>query len=170
MLQRIALYLALGALVLTSGCESYDFTVNDRIVYTPAPLFSKFETADPALFECLKQSIIENKVTAAEQLTGLICTHGGISDLEGLGIFRGLTRLKLSSNTIGDLTHLEPLTALEALHLDNNNVVDPSPLYHLQGLRLVNLTGNKNLDCPPAKAFPTVEQVMLPEHCSKRGE
>ncbi|MBE9537699.1 MAG: hypothetical protein IMF06_01385 [Proteobacteria bacterium] len=155
----------ISALFLVSACESYDFTVNDKLVYTPKPLFSDFDTPDAALYECIKQGIIDAKITSASQLTSLNCSHAGIESLQGLSVFNGLSHLKLSSNKIRNLAEVAGISTLEELYLDDNVVVDPVPLYQLPALRLLDLTHNTTLQCPESSEFPVIESLQLPKHC-----
>ncbi len=160
---RIALAATLAALL--GACENYDFTVNDKVVYTPKPLFDDFEVADAALRACLEQAIADNKVSAASELAVLNCGHAGIADLQGLATFTGITHLKLSANSIRNLHDLRTLSMLQELYLDDNQVVDPVPLYELPALRVVDLSGNPDLQCPGQGGLVRVETVELPEHC-----
>ena len=152
-------------LSLLTACGSYDFTVNERVVFSPKPLFTDYEIADEALGDCVKQAIIDNQVTSPAQLSVLSCSHAGVVSLAGLGTFTGLSQLKLSSNQIVDLAHLMPLSSLEDLYLDKNQVVDPAPLFELPALRILDLTGNPGLRCPSANALLRVEETRLPKHC-----
>jgi Leucine-rich repeat (LRR) protein len=152
-------------LILLTACESYDFTINEKRVYTAKPLFSQFDTPDPALYECLKQRIIDEKITSASELTSLNCSHAGIANLQGLGVFTGLTHLKLSSNKIRNLVEISTMPVLRELYLDNNVVVDPVPLQQVLSLRLLDLSHNTTLQCPKAQGFPLVESLTLPKHC-----
>ncbi len=152
--------------LLIAGCGSYDFTVNERVVFSPKPLFTDYEITDPALGECIKQAIVDNTVTSAAQLSVLNCSHAGIQSLAGIGSFTGLTQLKLSSNEFSDLTHLTPLSSLEDVYLDNNKIENAAPLYDLLSLRLVDLRGNATLRCPASGALLRAEEVRLPRHCA----
>lgn len=165
MLQGSAYLAIISALFLLSACESYDFTVNDKLVYTPKPLFSDFDTPDAALDDCIKQGIIDAKITSASELTSLNCSHAGIESLQGLSAFEGLTHLKLSSNKIRNLAEIAKISTLQELYLDDNVVVDPVPLYRLPALRLLDLTHNSTLQCPVQSEFPVIESLQLPEHC-----
>jgi len=157
--------IALALCACLAGCESYDVTVNDRLVYTPKPLFSDYTIDDSALLECVDQAIIDAKITGAGQLTTLNCSHSAISSLAGLATFSGLTRLKLSSNDIRNLLELQALKGLQELYLDNNVIVDPVPLYDLTQLRVLDLRGNATLQCPGAGAMLGIEELELPAHC-----
>ena len=165
MFHRFHFALLALALLMLGACENYDFKVNDRVVYSPHPLFTDFDVPDPALRACLEQAIVDNVVTAAPRLDSLNCSHAGIADLSGLSTFTGLTTLKLSSNDILNLVELEKLTSLQVLLLDDNQVVDPVPLYQLPALRELDLTGNQKLQCPGSNSFLRVENLQLPTHC-----
>ena len=148
-----------------SACESYDFTVNERVVYTPKPLFADFSITDPALQKCVEQAIIDNKVTTAGELTTLACSHAGITSLDGIEIFSGLAMLKLSSNAIRDLSPLAALTSLELLLLDDNNVIDTTPLLELPALRKLDVSTNPEMLCPAGTSLMSLETLVLPSHC-----
>lgn len=155
----------LFSLGLLAGCGSYDVTVNDRLVYTPKPLFSDYRIPDPALAGCVERAIADAKVSNAAQLRELACSGQSISSLSGLATFTGLSRLELSGNAITDLSPLSALTTLELLYLKDNRIVDPVPLYKLPALREVDLRGNADLLCPDQAALFIPESVRLPQHC-----
>ena len=160
----LAVTLSLLTLLLAS-CGSYDFKVNDRVVFSPKPLFTDYEITDEALSNCVKQAIADNQVSSPAQLSVLNCSHAGVVSLAGLEIFTGLSQLKLSANQIVDLTPLATLSSLEDLYLDQNQVVDSTPLFELLSLRSVDLTGNPGLRCPSAASLLRVEDIRLPKHC-----
>lgn len=165
MLQRIfGLIIVIGVAHLTA-CESYDFTINEKRVYTAKPLFGDFQVSDEALNNCLKQNIIDLKLTSAGELSSLNCAHAGISDLQGLATFSGLIQLKLSSNNIQNLSELSLMVSLKELYLDDNVIIDPAPLYQLSALRMLDLSDNKQLQCPPKQAFAHLASLELPQHC-----
>jgi hypothetical protein len=140
-----------------AGCENFDYTVNDKVVYTPRELFHDFDVADEALRNCLTQTIADNAISAASQLTDLNCSNAGIADLDGLAQFSGLLKLRLSSNAVR--------TSLQELYLDNNRIVDPVPLYKLPALNFVDLSRNLDLQCPASSGLVRVQTVTLPRHC-----
>ncbi len=152
-------------LIVLAACESYDFTINEKVVYSPAPLFADFDIPDTALRECLEQAIEDNTITTASQLSTLNCSHAGITNLQGLSVFSGLTSIRLSSNSLRNLVELGAIILLEVIQLDSNRIVDPVPLYQLPALRYLDLSGNPDLQCPAAGAFLQVEDLTLPEHC-----
>ncbi len=165
MLRTTAFMLFSVALTVLGGCESYDFTVNEKLIYTPKKLFSDFDVPDETLKQCIEQAIVDNKITAANELTLLNCSHAGIINLTGLERFTSLVQLKLSSNKIRNLSPITALIHLETLYLDDNVVVDPVPLYKLSTLRILNLSGNTPLQCPDPAAFTALESTQLPDHC-----
>ena len=152
-------------LLLLAACSNYDFTVNDRVIYTPDPLFTDFDIPDPALRECIREAINFNKVTVASELSALECTNAGIDSLAGLATFTQIEQLTLSSNNIKDISELAALTVLQVLYLDNNRVVDAVPLYQLPALTRVDLSANPELRCPASGSLFRVESVILPRHC-----
>ncbi|MEP1472762.1 MAG: hypothetical protein ABJK20_08480 [Halieaceae bacterium] len=160
----LAVTLSLLTLLLTS-CGSYDFTVNDRVVFSPKPLFTDYEITDEALSDCVKQAIVDNQVSSPAQLTVLNCSHAGVVSLAGLEIFTGISQLKLSANQIVELTPLTPLSSLEDLYLDQNQIIDATPLFELLSLRSIDLTGNPALRCPSSASLLRVEDSRLPKHC-----
>lgn len=151
--------------LLTSACGEYDFKVNDRVVYTPAQLFTDFDIPDQGLSDCVQQTITDQVVTAASQLTDLVCTNAGISDLTGLSRFNSLLKIRLSNNEVRNLMELQAMVQLQELYLDNNQVIDPVPLYQLQLLRFIDLSKNPNLQCPRQTGLSWVGDVTLPAHC-----
>ncbi len=161
----------LTALTLTgiflSGCADYRFEINDRLVYSPTPLFSDFLIRDKALNNCVKQHINTEGFTAAAQVITLNCGHAGISDLAGLERFSALEGIKLSHNTISNIRPLAQLSQLKELYLDNNQILDIGPLAVLTKLETVDLHGNPELDCAQLKHSLSTDEltITLPSHC-----
>lgn len=165
MLRRLV-YCFVGAVCFVlSACQNYDFTVNDKIVYAPKPLFSDYTTPDSGLNDCLQQAINDGAITAAPQLMTLDCSFAGIESLEGLSAFTGLKVLRLSANQVRNLVELSQITTLEAVYLDDNKVIDPVPLYKLSTLRVLDLSGNPSLQCPKPGNLAQVTSIALPQHC-----
>lgn len=102
------------------ACERYAVTLNQQPVYTPPPLYSDFSVADKALMDCIKQTIIDNKVMRVEQLTALTCRHAGLTSLTGVEHFAFIQQLDLSHNQLGDIQVLTKLPALKTLKIQEN--------------------------------------------------
>jgi len=163
--QRIrSIATVLTALALAS-CGSYDFTINEKVVYSPKPLFSDFSLPDPALHRCVEQAVTQGKITKAGDLEILNCSHAGITDLEGLELFTGLSKLKLSFNKVQDIAALSALSKLEVLQLDTNHIVDARPLLQISALRELNLSANPQLICSSAQNVIALDILELPRHC-----
>ncbi|MEM8560863.1 MAG: hypothetical protein AAGF57_01445 [Pseudomonadota bacterium] len=165
MTKLLRYYSLLFFTIFSVGCSNYDFTVNDRVVYTPEPLFSDFSVADSALRACLNEAINDQKATAASDLSSLSCVQAGVESLAGLSTFTELQSLTLSSNNIVDISPLAALTILQFAYLDNNKIIDAVPLYDLPALQLVDLTANPHLLCPDTGSLLRVDDVRLPKHC-----
>jgi Leucine-rich repeat (LRR) protein len=156
------------ALMLLGGCADYQFTINDQVVYTPAPLFAEYTIEDSALNECVKQSVLDGSITAATELTELNCSHAGVSSLLGIEAFSHIERLKLSNNAITDLAPLATLARLQALHIEDNQIRSLMPLRGLVDLNYLNLQGNPALVCAQLDHFAGMHGMTLnrPHHCS----
>lgn len=157
--------LALAALL--AGCADYSFTVNERVVYTPAPLFSDYSIADTSLAECVAQHIADARVTDPKALEALNCSHAGVESLNGIQVFSKLVRLKLSQNRIIELQPLADMAALQELHLDDNALQSISPIRDLPELQYLDLRGNTNLRCEGLSVFRrhTGLELQTPAHC-----
>lgn len=157
-----------ATLGLLTGCQqTYDVTVNDKVVYTPRALFTDFSAPDPALQSCLEAAVSDRKIHSASQLRELSCRDAGIADLTGLATFTGLRQLDLSNNAISRVDELSSVIALEEVYLADNEIVDPLPLSSLQALDTVDLSGNISLRCPSRQALLRVTRLTLPSHCGK---
>ena len=158
------------AFALFAACSQYDISVNDRVVYTPAPLFKDYQIDDLHLKQCIDQTITDNKITGLANFTRLRCTHAGITDLAGLEKFYALTELDLSDNAITDTEAVARLGRLEVLLLENNQLTEVSSLLTLIRLSELVLTGNDELECNGlAQLKKAIEDnsgvLVAPEHC-----
>lgn len=128
-----------------AACDRYRITFNERTVSEPPPLFTDFEVSDYGLRNCLAQTIGERGIRRAGELVRLVCSHAGISSLDGIEIF----------------------TELATLGLANNQLTTIEPLLRLGKLRSVSLTANPQLDCGQALMLEqaTGAEIQLPEHC-----
>ncbi len=139
--------LAAGLAATLTACHPYTVTINDHPVYVPPALFDDYRIPDPALRDCVAQTIADRQVTAPDQLTRLICTHGEIADVAGLEVFVGLAELDLSHN---NLTHIKAILQLPRLET-------------------IKLAANDRLDCGEARLLATnVGAIELPAHCAKK--
>lgn len=163
-MRQIFLLYVLACAGLT-GCQGYDFKVNDKVVYRAPTAFSDFSVGDPALAACIEQTIADQNITQAAQLTALNCSHAGIASLEGIEVFTGLVAVRLSSNNIADIEPLARLPGVLELYLAQNQVKNAAPLLQLEKLRHLDLSGNTSLACPAAAGTSGVAVLLLPEHC-----
>lgn len=159
--------LAVLAGLLVSGCADYSFKVNDNVLYTPDTLFSGYDIVDPGLRDCVKQLVSDAKITAASQLEEINCSHAGVKELQGIEIFSGLTRLKLSSNAITNLAPLSELLRLSEIHLEGNQISSLSAIRLLPELSYINVSGNTQLNCTELANMAQTPSLtlVLPEHC-----
>jgi Leucine-rich repeat (LRR) protein len=167
---RHTLKIGLFCLILAflSACETYDFSVNEKLVYTPKPLFTDYSIADPALLACVKQAVSDGKIASASQLDTLSCNNAGISSLAGLEVFTGLNRLNLADNSLRDIATLAALSSLVELNLDGNGIIDTTPLLELPALVELNLNNNPQMLCPADSSLLLVKTLTLPEQCRGR--
>ena len=138
--------LSLLALVL-SGCSKYQLTLNEAVVYTPAPLFTDFKTADPRLKTCLDQAIKDHKATSPADVTRLVCSHAGLTSVVGLEAFTSITELNLANNQITDIAPIAQLSKLKALSLSDNKLRQVPEILLLEHLNYLDLTNNTQLAC-----------------------
>lgn len=162
---HFTIHTLLLSLLVIVGCQGYDVKINERVVYTPEPLFKDFQVSDLALRTCLEETIAQERITAAEQLYALNCSNAGIESLDGLRQFAALEILRLSSNKVRNLVELDQIPALRELYLDDNRIVDPVPLYSLPRLTYLDLSDNTSLQCPDLGRFSKATTVVLPKHC-----
>ncbi|HEY7883594.1 MAG TPA: leucine-rich repeat domain-containing protein [Cellvibrionaceae bacterium] len=134
-------------LALLTACSNYNVSVNDRVVYTPLPLFSDYQLSDDSLAGCVQQTISDEKITSARDLTRLRCTSAGIKDLSGIEKFAALEQLDLSDNELGNIAPLAKLGRLNLLLLRNNQLDDLSPLLPLLKLTDLNIEENPDINC-----------------------
>lgn len=157
--------LALAVALLSTGCQQYDVSVNERVVYSPRPVFTDVRAEDPALRRCLQEAIEARRISSPSALEELDCPRAGIRSLDGIGQFAGLRQLNLSHNAISELDELVMLEDLHTLVLEDNPVEDPSPLYRLRHLAVLELRDNPSLRCPRKDLLARVERLSLPRHC-----
>lgn len=133
-------------LLFATGC-GYAVSVNERVVYTPAPLFSNYSIGDVNLARCVEQTIADRQIIKAVDLTLLNCSNAGIRSLQGLETFAGLEELNLAHNSIQSVNELAKLPQLRVLLLNNNTLTSVAPLLALLQLTTLDLKENPRLSC-----------------------
>ncbi|BFM14986.1 hypothetical protein R50073_11690 [Maricurvus nonylphenolicus] len=153
--------------LLIGACSKYQLTLNERVMYTPAPLFTDFSTADRQLKTCLDQAITDAQVTSAGDLKQLICTHAGLTSLEGLEIFTGLELLHLAHNKLQSAEAIARLPQLQEVSLSDNQLQQIPEILLLEKLTMLDLTENATLNCGDIAQFRERYQGELkaPEQC-----
>lgn len=130
-----------------SSCKNYSISLNDNTLYTPAGVFKDFQIADAALNDCVTQTLFDEKITRAEDLTRLNCSNAGVKSLAGLDKFFALTEINLSENALVNIDELGKLGRLEILLLNKNAIQSTAPLLTLLHLRKLDLSNNPIQDC-----------------------
>lgn len=154
-------------MAVLSGCGRYLVTLNEATLYTPPPLFLDFKMIDQALYTCIAEHVQQQKITQAEQLHSLNCSHANIQNLQGLWVFGELEELNLSNNQLNDLEELRSLQKLKRLDLSVNAISDISALFFLPDLEVLKLAGNPAINCAQIKKLShyVKQPVAMPEHC-----
>lgn len=150
-----------------TACQNYAVSLNERSVYQPKQLLTQLSIADRALENCIHQHIKDQKIRSFEELTVLVCTHAGISELEGLNQFNRLEQLNLADNAIEDITGLTGLSRLTRLNLDNNALGDIQTLFTLPRLQQASLLGNAQVACRDISQLRQAARATItaPKHC-----
>jgi internalin A len=143
---------------------------------TTQPADQKAQFADPHLHQVVAswlgtdpsfpiyRSEIERKLTESGEYPWNDLQGKGITNLEGIQIFKGLLRntaIALNNNRISDLTPLSSLTDLRELSINRNNVKDLSPLKSLVSLNYLQLTDNQIVDVTPLKSLVSLKGLDL---------
>jgi Leucine-rich repeat (LRR) protein len=163
---RFCLYLGL---VFIAGCSKYQLTLNENVMYSPAPLFTQFTTADPNLKVCLDQAIKDSQATHASDVKRLVCTHAGVSSVEGLEVFSEITQLHLAHNQLQRIDAIGRLAKLEELSLSDNQLKKVPEILLLENLTMLDLSENAELACSDIAQFQRQHQIELhlPPQCEK---
>ena len=127
-----------------AGCAGYSFDINENEVYTPAPIYTEFSLADAGLQRCIDQTIKDQRITSAQDLTTLKCSFSGVNSLQGISIFSRIEQLGLKGNNIEKIDELLQLTHLRYLDLTGNPVADCRTLVQLEKLITENLIHDIN--------------------------
>lgn len=151
-----------------AGCQGYSYTLNEREIFSPPPLFSDYQLADRALQDCAQQAIEDQSITEPGQLKDLNCSKAGISSLAGIGTFTALTRLGLDGNALTGVAPIAALKNLELLQLRNNRLSGFEPALCGKPGRKLALAGNTGFRCEDLERLRScgVELVDPPGHCA----
>ncbi len=164
-------FLLLFLCLTLASCADYDVKVNEQVVYSPPKLFLDFMLADEALQNCVQQTIKDQGITKAEQLTQLACTNGDIRSVEGIERFTKLQQLNLNNNALQDISALADLPALQTLLLASNKIKTLAPLLGSTALLTLNVENNADIDCTTVielmNQLPAL-QARMPRHCVER--
>ncbi|HWV15165.1 MAG TPA: leucine-rich repeat domain-containing protein [Cellvibrio sp.] len=165
-----------GLLLLAnlSACRTYSVSLNDKLVYTPLPLFKDYQIADENLRNCVEQTISDKQIVKAEQLKQLNCSNAGIASLAGLETFTALEQLNLEENALTRVQQLSHLPRLKVLSLRHNNLIQAESLLQLLHLTTLDLSENKNLPCGDLQQLVANFRkgeltVTLPEQCKNKS-
>ncbi len=164
--------LLLFGLVLLSGCARYSVSVNERLVYTPEPLFKDYRIADEPLRNCVEQTIKDGRITRAAELRRLNCSSAGIANLAGLERFHALEEINLPGNQLTQVPELARLSQLRILILRDNDLVSAAPLLSLLQLERLDLSENPNLPCTDLPQLARTlgdngGRLIKPQHCAE---
>lgn len=156
------------ASVLLAGCAGYSYTLNEREVFSPAPLFTDYAIADAALAGCVQQAIEDQRVTKAEELKDLKCSQAGIASLAGIERFTGLRRLGLDGNGLSSVAALEALKDLSLLQLRDNRLRGFERALCGNPGRELALSGNPDFACADLERLRACGATLVdtPAHCA----
>jgi hypothetical protein len=156
--------------ILLASCNRYSISLNEKVVYTPAPLFKDYPIADMQLKNCVEQTIEDLHITQVGQLHTLNCSDAAIESLQGLDKFFALEELNLAGNKITSIADMKHLGKLKLVILRNNNIVDAAPALHLLHIKKLDLAGNQQLRCEDLQQLienlkGTGAEIIAPTHC-----
>ena len=166
LLIRSSIAITIATIAGVSGCADYSVSVNNNVVYTPPALFQDFSVEDKMLENCLQENIIDQNVSAAEQLTILHCSNSSIQSLAGIGLFSNLQQVDFSHNMIEDLSPLTDLAELTTLIFNSNEITSLTPLASLGLVERAELNDNPALQCSDQAIFNN-RVWQLPKHCKR---
>jgi Leucine-rich repeat (LRR) protein len=165
---RLAFLLAAG---IVAGCQGYSYTLNERTVFEPPPLFAGYTIEDTALSACVQQAIEDGEIRSAEQLQDLNCSSAGIRALAGIEVFSGLKRLGLDGNRLESLSPLASLTKLELVQARSNRLRELDPALCQGAKKRLAVAGNDTLACAGIATLRACGVVFedAPAHCPPSG-
>jgi uncharacterized protein YdcH (DUF465 family) len=134
-----------------------------RIVSIIPPKAIKFSDTklEASIRAALKKTTGSITTTDAKKVKTLDLENKGITNIEGLEYFRGLTELNLSKNKIKDISRLGSLTEMKTLKMDKNRISDISPLKYLTKLWVLWLQENQVKDLEPLKELTDMAGLVL---------
>ncbi len=162
---HITRLLIVASLIVSVGCQRYEVSVNEQVIYEPPQLFREYKITDPTLRQCVKATIAENSLTKAEQLRRLSCPAGDIVKLDGLQVFTRLHTLGLAGNQIVSVAPLATLKELAQLNVARNAVQDFTPLSDMPNLSYLDARGNSGANCDSLSVIG-VKDIKPPRHCA----
>ena len=115
-----------------SGCADYAVTFNNKSIITPVALYQSKKIIDNALRNCIKQTIVHQKITDQKRLKILDCSYADIENLDGIQQFLSLSEVRLKNNNLTGLAPLLLLDKLTLLDLNNNTDIDCDDLTQLR--------------------------------------
>lgn len=168
--KSLGIFLVVLSVSLIAGCKNYSVSLNNNVVYTPPSIFKDFAIADANLRACVEQTILDKRISKAEDLKQLNCGHAGIASLAGLEKFYAIEHLNLAENAIQSIAPITNISTLKVLILRKNNLTNAEPLLHLMALQEVDVSENGNLVCRDLKQLANNFQhsklkLALPEQC-----
>lgn len=167
-LPRRPIFALLTLFSFLSGCSGYEYTLNDRVVYTPPPSPTIEGISDAALANCAQQALLDQGVSKPSMLKQLSCSHAGIADLGGIDQFTGLEKLNLSDNKLETIEPLRSLPHINELYLARNQLSSIAELRDFTSLVKLDVRENELLSCgeiePLLKIFSGLELSPL-DHC-----
>lgn len=157
---------------IIAGCKNYSVSLNNNMVYTPPSLFKDFTIVDTHLRACVEQTIIDNRISKAEDLKQLNCSHAGIVSLVGLEKFYSIEQLNLSENGLQSIAQLSNFSQLKVLILRKNNLTSAEPILHMLALQELDISENAKLACGDLEQFAKNThqgnlKLTLPEQCRR---
>jgi len=152
---------------VAAGCRGYSYTLNQRTVFEPPPLFAGYSIEDRALSDCVQQAIEDGGITRAEELLDLNCSKAGIHALAGIEVFIGLKRVGLDGNALESLAPLEVLTGIELIQARSNRLRTLDAGLCRGAAKRLAVAGNADLSCQDVERLRAcgVKFEDVPTHC-----
>ncbi|MBI5057473.1 MAG: carboxypeptidase regulatory-like domain-containing protein [Nitrospirae bacterium] len=127
--------------VVKAQNETEASNISEEATSTPARKeISGIVFPDANLAACVSQQAAG--LTYVDELTSLICSRKGITDLTGISWLTSLDLINLNKNNIVDVSELAGLSKLQTLLINFNKVTDVSKLARLANLQKLDLSYN----------------------------